>query len=131
MQSCFSRHWPAGTSSFGRKFRTGLCAPLSFQCQHKNRNIITHDMRLLNLCCYHNFYQNNYIKCSFFRNKRFMLDGMTANMSCYHLGLLAINSRPRPPRRSKQFKVSKTHLSAVSSKDSLENIIVEKAAVLI
>jgi len=31
----------------------------------------------------------------------------------------------------KQFKVSKIHLSAVSSKDSLENIIVEKAAVLI
>jgi len=31
----------------------------------------------------------------------------------------------------KQFKVSKMHLSAVSSKDSLEDIIVEKAAVLI
>ena len=36
MQSCFSCHWPAGTSSFERKFRTGLCAQLSFQCQHKN-----------------------------------------------------------------------------------------------
>jgi len=31
----------------------------------------------------------------------------------------------------KQFKLSKIHLSAVSSRDSLEDIIVEKATVLI
>ena len=40
-------------------------------------------------------------------------------------------SKNNHPFLKKQFKVSKTHLSAVSSKDSLEDIIVEKAAVLI
>ena len=40
-------------------------------------------------------------------------------------------SKNNHPFLKKQFKVSKIHLSAVSSKDSLENIIVEKAAVLI
>ena len=40
-------------------------------------------------------------------------------------------SKNNYPFLKKQFKVSKTHLSAVSSKDSLEDIIVEKAAVLI
>jgi len=40
-------------------------------------------------------------------------------------------SKNNHPFLKKQFKVSKMHLSAVSSKDSLENIIVEKAAVLI
>ena len=40
-------------------------------------------------------------------------------------------SKNNYPFLKKQFKVSKIHLSAVSSKDSLEDIIVEKAAVLI
>ncbi len=40
-------------------------------------------------------------------------------------------SKNNYPFLKKQFKVSKQHLSAVSSKDSLEDIIVEKAAVLV
>ena len=40
-------------------------------------------------------------------------------------------SKNNHPFLQKQFRVSKMHLSTVSSKDSLENIIVEKAAVLV